>query len=442
MGAVKVLLDNQYPLPIIGLKITSTRERFINEVNLEIAFRSEGIEEEDIFNTAEILNNLHTVVCIYIDGIRYFTGFVEGANDTEKTGEGSISVTLKSKTIDIMQSTYIPIIFDSVNGGANFLTNGEINFLNILKITLQKLGWIVVDPQGKDGDRRFTEYNVISIINKTSGAKKPIILDNKKGTAATERLFLDGTKTTTTIKSLKPSNTESVGAFLMRLANELGLILTTNADGDVVIEDASITKEPPLWQNFTKRISGDTDYNNITSSRIQRNYNQIHYKSYRIVHDGDDQNTPQENTNNVKSVPKASINDYARKTRHFAYNASETVNVQQQVASQEMMAKTMWARARQLSVTPISYRYTTIQDLQPDPEERKIIEAGDMVYVYIERISSNEIIDELMYVSEVSFDITKPNINVAVQLVYPEYYSNPSTRPRKQIIRQRKLSAI
>jgi hypothetical protein len=440
MAEVKVLLNNEYPIPIISLQATSTRERFVSAVNLEIAFADGITTQDDAFNTSVMLNDHYSVICIYIDDVRYFTGFVESTNDNEKRDQYSTTVNLKSKTVDIMQSTYIPIIFDSVNGGSNFLTNGEINFLNILKITLQKLGWIVVDPQGSDADRRFTEYNVISIVDKTSGAKKPIILDNKKGTATTERLFLDGTKSTTTIKSLKPSKTESVGAFLMRLANELGLILTTNADGDIVIDDASVIQEPPLWQNFTKRIKGDTEYNNISSISIDRNRTQIYNKYYRITHDADDQNTPQENTKNIKSKPKTSINDNARKTRHFAYNASETVNVQQQVTSQEMMAKTMLGRSHQLSVNPISYRYTTIHDLQPNPEERKIIEAGDMVYVYIESLLSNEIIDELMYVSETSINFTKNNLSVTAQLVYPEYYSNPSIRPRKQLITQRKLS--
>jgi hypothetical protein len=440
---ITVLLNDQYPIPILSLTAASTRERFVSTVGMQIAFADSITTEDDIFNISEMLNDQHSVISVYVDEVRYFTGFVESTDDMEKVNEFSTSVTLQSKTIDIMQSTYIPIIFDSINGGSNFLTNGEINFLNIIKLSLQKLGWIVVDAQGRDADRRFREYNVISIINKTSGAKKPIILDNKKGTATVERLFLDGTKAKTTIKSLKPSSTESVGTFLMRLANELGLVLTTNADGDIVIEDASIMTEPPLWQNFTKRVSGQTEYNNITSVNIKRNRTQIYNKYYRLVHDADDQNTPEKNTGNATIRPKISINDNARKTRHFAYNAGETVNVQQQIASQEMMAKTMFARSYQLSITPISHRYTTIHDLQPNPKERKIIEAGDMVYVYIESLLSNEIIDnELMYVAEVSINNTKPNISITAQLVYPEYYSNPSIRPRKQLIRQRKLSTI
>lgn len=441
MAEITVLLNNEFPIQITSFKSSSTREKFVSTVDLDIAFANELTSQDDIYNTALMLNDQHSVVCIYIDGVRYFTGFVESANDSEALSQYSTSVTLKSKTIDIMQSTYIPINFDRINGGANFLTNGSINFLNILKITLQKLGWIVVDPEGSDANRRFAEYNVISIVDKTLGKEKPIILDNKKKGSTTERLYLDGTRSLTKIKSLKPSKTESAGAFLMRLANELGLILTTNQDGDIVIDEALAAQEPPLWQNFTKRIEGNTEYNNIISIGINRDRSQIYHKYYRIVYDADEQNTPQENSNKQNNF-RASIDDNARKTRHFSYNASETVNVQKQITSQEMMAKTMVARSHQLSVVPISYRYTTIHDLQPKPQERKIIEAGDMVYVYIESLLSNEIIDELMYISDVSISYVKNNLNMTVKLVSPEYYSNPSVRPRKQIIKQRKLSAI
>ena len=441
MAEITVLLNNEFPIQITGLKASSTRERFVCTVDLDIAFANDLTTPNDIYNTALMLNDQHSVVCIYIDGVRYFTGFVESTNDSETLSQYTTSVTLKSKTIDIMQSTYIPINFDSINGGANFITNGSINFLNILKITLQKLGWVVVNSQGSDSNRRFTEYNVISIIDKTLGGKKPIILDNKKKSTTTERLYLDGTKSLTKIQSLKPSSTESVGTFLMRLANELGLILTTNEDGDIVIEEASIIEEPPLWQNFTKRIDGDTEYNNIVSMSINRDRTQIYHKYYRVVYNADDQNTPQENASKV-SNSRASIDDNARQTRHFAYNASETVNVQKQITSQEMMAKTMFARSHQISIVPISYRYTTIHDLQPNAQERKIIEAGDTVHVYIESLLSNEIIDEIMYISEVSISYVKNNLNITAKLVSPEYYSNPSVRPRKQLIKQRKLSSI
>ena len=53
-------------------------------------------------------------------------------------------------------------------------------------------------------------------------------------------MYLDGTRSLTKIQSLKPSSTESVGTFLMRLANELGLILTTNEDGDIVNSASNI----------------------------------------------------------------------------------------------------------------------------------------------------------------------------------------------------------
>jgi len=102
----------------------------------------------------------------------------------------------------------------------------------------------------------------------------------------------------------------------------------------------------------------------------------------------------------------------------------------------------MLARSHQISVVPISYRYTTIHDLQPNSQERKIIEAGDMVYVYIESLLSNEVIDEIMYISEVSISYAKNNLNITAKLVSPEYYRNPSVRPRKQLIKQRKLSSI
>lgn len=436
-----VLLNNQFSIPIISASATSTREKFVNTMNMSLAFFNTKTEE-DIYNIATMLNNQSSVICVYIDGVRYFTGFVEEAQINESREEFTISVKLQSKTIDLLQSTYIPPIFDKVNGGSNFFTNGEINFLNIIRITLQKLGWVLIDPQGSDSDKRFTEHNVIAIINKTDNAKKPITLDNKKGTATVERLFVDGTKASTTVKSLKPSATESAGAFLMRLANELGLILTTNADGDIVIEDASAIAAVPLWQTFTKRIVGDTAYNNISSLDITRNYAQIYNKYYRVVNDADDQNTPEKSSVSSKGLPKASINDNARKTRHYAYSAGETVNVQQQVTSQEMMAKTMFARSYDLSITPISHRYTTIHDLQPNPQERKLIEAGDLVFVYIESLALNEVIDnELMYVSEVSIKFAKSNIGLSVKLVLPDYYSNPSIRPRKQLIRQRKLSS-
>ena len=69
----------------------------------------------------------------------------------------------------------------------------------------------------------------------------------------------------------------------MRLANELGLILTKNEDGDIVIEEASMIEEPPLWQNFTKRIDGDTEHNNITSMSINRDRTQIYHKYYKTI---------------------------------------------------------------------------------------------------------------------------------------------------------------
>ena len=440
-----ILLNNQFSIPIISANATSTREKFVNTMNISLAFL-DTTTQDDIYNIATMINDQNSVICVYIDNVRYFTGFVEEAqineSRNETTEEITISLKLQSKTIDLLQSTYIPPIFDKVNGGSNFFTNGQINFLNIIRVTLQKLGWVIVDSQGPDSDKRFTEYNIIGIINKTDNAKKQIILDNKKGTATVERLFVDGAMANTTIKSLKPSATESAGVFLMRLANELGLILTTNADGDIVIEDASATITPPLWQNFTKKIVGDAKYNNILSLDITKNYTQIYNKYYRVVNDADDQNTPEKSFVGSKRLPKASINDNARNTRHYAYSAGETVNVRQQITSQEMMAKTMFARSYDLSITPISHRYTTTNDLQPNPQEKKLIEAGDLVFVYIESLGLNEIIDnELMYISEVSIKYAKSNIGLSVKLVLPDYYSNPSIRPRKQLIRQRKLSS-
>ena len=123
MAEITVLLNNEFPIQITSFKATSTRERFVSTVDLDIAFANDLTTQNDIYNTALMLNDQHSVVCIYIDGVRYFTGFVESANDSETLSQYSTSITLKSKTIDIMQSTYIPINFDSINGGANFFTN-------------------------------------------------------------------------------------------------------------------------------------------------------------------------------------------------------------------------------------------------------------------------------------------------------------------------------
>ena len=121
-----ILLNNQFSIPIISANTTSTREKFVNTMNISLAFL-DTTTQDDIYNIATMINDQNSVICVYIDNVRYFTGFVEEAqineSRNETTEEITISLKLQSKTIDLLQSTYIPPIFDKVNGGSNFFIN-------------------------------------------------------------------------------------------------------------------------------------------------------------------------------------------------------------------------------------------------------------------------------------------------------------------------------
>ena len=390
----EVLLQN--------LSFSRTYERFVAAANASFVLKLDEVidkrfalqseqgsvvlKSDTFYVIGDLLENRYAVVCIYLDGERYFTGFIHGkSKETASPRQISLTAEFRSKTADIMETTFIPKSFDPINGGYDYLTNGEISLINIIKTTLTKIGWKIIDPNGPDADSRFSDYNKISIIDNTikngvSRASKAIKIDpsptggsletnisTDKNTAtnATSLFTTAGTSKKTTVRSLTPNTSETVGAFFIKIANELGLMLTTNGNGDIVIDDVyNGDNVIPIEHSFNFDLA-QPELTNIKGCERSGDTSQLFRAYYNIGNAIDDQSTPEKGDQVLKPNTVISRNYWARDTRHLAYNAGSTVNTQEQIAEQAMFASTMVARSNSFTLHLLSYRYVSKDDIQP-----------------------------------------------------------------------------
>ncbi len=459
-----VLIDNIDRLEIMQpLVINSDEERLVWECTINIVPITINDSKKNLLNNIiDPTTRRKATVSIWIDGNLFFTGFCIDSQTIVENNQISCSIKLSSKTIDIMESTYIPPAYDKARGISQFSTDGKLSFIDIIKQSVLSLSWNIVDPFGTDGEQRLSDYKSIAIIDKTKKALTVIPIDKKTNETTEQSIkieegqYFDSNILNAAKKTLNPRITEKVGAFVSNLANELGYMLTTNEYGDIVITNAASDEAEidPLKQFL---YLSENQNNNITRIAFMSNDSNVYHTSIRVDQNGKlsagkskaratveqgQIETGQSSGVSTTGAMIPSINANTRETRVLVYAPDETVNVQQQLANQEMFAKTQEARATNFEIKPISLYYESTA-ANPMPSDGTPIRPGDLVYINIWNPLNDEIYkDEIRYVSQVGINIiNKDNIDVSIELKLPNYFANPSIRPRR-VSKPRALSSF
>lgn len=456
MSAV-VLINNQFELVVEELSISPTVEDYVWEGKMKLAPLNWDDERKKYLSylTKDEIRR-KAVISIYINGHLYFTGFANQIVIRQEKEKIIGIVELRSKTIDIQRSTYKPVSYSN-KGISQFDLSGKTTYLGIIKQSLLSLNWVIVAPHGSDGLERLEKYNTISIIDKSNTAKAVIPLDKKTGETTENNVFVDEgdyfNEIKATKETLKPAATQSVGNFLNSIANELGKILTTNEFGDIVIDNL-LEDETNISPIKTFLSLPDNDKNNIEYLEIGVNDEQVFYSTARIDANGKLSfgKTSERTTVDAGQVATGgggavtkntnmilSVNETMRETAHLTYTQNETVNVKQQLANQEMIAKTQEARSNAFTVKPIAMYYEATAG-NMNPVNGTPIRVGDVVFLKLyDAVNDIEYDNEMRVISSMDIQVDKDKVNVSITLKMPNFFANPSVKQRR-VVKPRPLS--
>ena len=384
-----------------------------------------------------------SVITIYYNSAVFYRGVIL---DFEYSSN-SLSMIVAPKTFPLATSNYKYTERDY---------STYSNIYDILKVSLQRMGYTITDSED-----RHKKYNHINIIANVSDIKKiKITTTNKEGLDLQYEEDISGVrvnaKTSTTVAGVA----EKVGEFLIKIANQLGILLYTNPDGDIIVSriDRLLEKiaqdnenntnrgqaivsaviqpgEPELLDEYKPNIvlSGNQGQYKIRNG-ITGRYGTIEgvVKVVKVVKESNED----ESLYGSLDVPPQIIvskDDEVSELLHITNQVTNTLNPAIALRDQQQTALALKARQNIIQATLWGLAY----DGAWNPNSTDFIKVNDVKEVIIIHPNHNDV-QEYLLVQQVTHSIDKTQITTSVVLVSPNYYLNLSFNARTRPARFRR----
>lgn len=187
-------------------------------------------------------------VIIYIDGEKKLTGWVDKVSISETADSSQMTVTGRDKTCDFVDSKL-----------SNKTFTPPVGFVQIFKELLTLVGYEIV-----------SENSLV----KPLGSNKISIINNH----GTIQDFA-------TTEGIGFNSSESAYDLIRRLADKRGLVVGTNGDGDITIDDIGALTATTILQRISEDYGtqfGESSANNIITANYENSLAERYYE-YKIA---------------------------------------------------------------------------------------------------------------------------------------------------------------
>lgn len=388
-----------------------------------------------------VFPDARSVITIYYNSAVFYRGVIL---DFEYSSN-SLSMIVAPKTFPLATSNYR-------YNERDYSTYS--NIYDILKVSLQRMGYTITDSED-----RHKKYNHINIIANVSDIKQiKITTTNRDGLDLQYEEDINGVrvnaKTSTTVAGVA----EKVGEFLTKVANQLGILLYSNQDGDIVLSriDRLLEKiqqdsesnakrgqaivsaviqpgEPKLLDEYRPNIvlSGNQGQYKIRNG-ITGRYGTIEGVVKVVKESNED-----ELLFGSLDVPPQIIvsrDSEVSELLHITNQVTNTLNPAIALRDQQQTALALKARQNIIQATLWGLAY----DAAWNTSSTDFIRVNDVKEVVIVHPNHNDV-QEYLLVQQVTHSIDKTQITTSVVLVSPNYYLNLSFNARTRPARFRRI---
>tara|TARA_R110000868_G_C10972986_1_gene771137 strand:- start:28339 stop:29589 length:1251 start_codon:yes stop_codon:yes gene_type:complete len=345
-----------------GIVIVSDIERFGQtfEINL-------NVPQEDDFNIA-----INDVINIDVDGERLMTGHIESFDCSATPTQRMFNIFGRDIIVDFTDSTLPNIVFKT-----------PFNIVEALKKLLRECGFEVKSPNNKLTTTQTAEIGKVAVINEFGNI--PNFTEDDA------------------VQYIKNVNTKSF-EFLKNLTNQRGILLGTNAFGDIVIREIGGGESKTVLQCYKKPLSNQS--NNIISSKVITNFQDRFYK-YEYISSSSNGGTGEifilESSKEKKSIANDLIQKRAvvydeeiRKNRIFTkYKPGLTQQQCKDYATWELNIRK--AKSKIYNYKVLGFR----QNLSKNLKDNGLWKVNQLIYVYDE--SQYPIVDDEFLIKSVIY---------------------------------------
>lgn len=430
----KYLISNLIP----PLQISQTIEVLTSQdvtLNFQNAIvRKQGESENKLVKYNAIANtNGKSVVWVLYNGAVLYRGIVVEL----QYNTNSIAMTIQPKTSPLMVSTF--------KYRKNNFTAYD-NIYDILKNILQEMGYVVTD-----NPNRHEKYNHINIVANVKNIQAVKVNKNNNGRDIEYEVNLDGERVNAKSGSLIAGISQRVGEFLMSIANNIGILIYTNTDGDIVLSrvdklleeaDNQLNKKPivsavllpndePLLDEYkTNIIANENGPSYTIRDGIKGRF--YTYQGLVAKPEVDDEGLIIIDTTEDNEVI-TSLDKNVSPLFHLTAQVINTLNPTIALKMQQQTVLALEARQNIIMVTMAGLCYDSAWN-SDSTDFFKINDTRELVLVS----PTHDDIQKIVLIYDLTYIIDKTQITTQMTLVSPNYYLNIGFNARTQSARFRK----